>query len=50
MERLNVKINFENNRNVQWQWGRIASEFCDQKNFDFARGAYSTIDKLLEIG
>ena len=49
MERLNVKNNFRNNRNVQWQWGRIASEFRDQKNFDFARGAYSTIDKLLEI-
>ena len=49
MEHLNVKNNFRNNRNVQWQWGRIASEFRDQKNFDFARGAYSTIDKLLEI-
>lgn len=49
IDRLNIKNNFENNRNVQWQWGRIASEFHDSKNFDFARGAYSTIDKLIEI-
>ena len=34
---------------VQWQWGRITSEFVDKNNFDFAQGAYSTIDKLLEI-
>lgn len=49
MERLNAKNNFRNTRNVRWQWGRIASEFREDKNFDFARGAYSTIDKLLEI-
>jgi choline dehydrogenase-like flavoprotein len=45
MERLNMKTE----RGCQWQWGRIASEFHDPKNFDFAEGAYSTIDKLLEI-
>ena len=45
MERLNIT----NKRGCQWQWGRIASEFHDERNFDFAAGAYSTIDKLLEI-
>ena len=45
MERLNMEIGPE----VQWQWGRIASEFRPDGNFDFAQGAYSTIDKLLEI-
>ena len=45
MERLNI----EAKPAVQWQWGRIASEFRDAKNFDFADGAYSTIDRLLEI-
>ncbi|KAK7463480.1 hypothetical protein VKT23_006829 [Stygiomarasmius scandens] len=45
MERLNVKTQ----RECQWQWGRIASEFSESKNFDFAKGAYSPIDKLLEI-
>lgn len=34
---------------VQWQWGRIASEFGRANNFEFSSGAYSTIDKLLEI-
>lgn len=36
---------------VFWQWGRIASEFQlkQSRNFDFAEGAYSTVDKLLEI-
>ena len=33
----------------KWQWGRIASEFSESKNFDFALGAYSPIDKILEI-
>ncbi|KAG6809519.1 hypothetical protein H0H92_015932 [Tricholoma furcatifolium] len=45
MERLNMV----SGRGCQWQWGRIASEFQDDRNFDFARGAYSPIDKLLEI-
>ncbi|TFY74423.1 hypothetical protein EWM64_g9589, partial [Hericium alpestre] len=45
MERLNMAGDL----GVQWQWGRITSEFHDDKNFDFASGAYSTIDKLLEI-
>jgi choline dehydrogenase-like flavoprotein len=45
MERLNMK----SQRGCQWQWGRIASEFRDDDNFDFAKGAYSPIDKILEI-
>ena len=48
MERLNMENN-KNGRDVQWQWGRIASEFREDRNFDFAEGAYSTIDKILEI-
>jgi len=47
IDRLNMKCS--EILNVQWQWGRIASEFSDPGNFDFAEGAYSTIDKLLEI-
>lgn len=58
MERLNMdsdagvgsRLNVPNpDLKVQWQWGRIASEFSQSQNFDFAEGAYSTIDKLLEI-
>jgi hypothetical protein len=35
---------------TQWAWGRVASEFTnkDRKNFDFAEGAFSSIDRLLE--
>jgi choline dehydrogenase-like flavoprotein len=33
---------------TQWEWGRVASEFCNPKNFDFPQGAYSTVDRLLE--
>lgn len=47
MERLDMKA--DPAHEVQWQWGRIASEFRGGQNFDFAEGAYSTIDKLLEI-
>ena len=46
MERLNIKTK---SKGCQWQWGRIASEFSESRNFDFARGAYSPIDKILEI-
>ncbi len=46
MDRLNI---LTDEFKPQWQWGRIASEFVDKNNFDFAQGAYSTIDKLLEI-
>ncbi|KAG8970457.1 hypothetical protein FRC05_000564, partial [Tulasnella sp. 425] len=54
LERLNMDADraFSESKlkaNVQWQWGRVASEFRDERNFDFAEGAYSTIDKLLEI-
>jgi hypothetical protein len=48
IDSLNMKMSDEKIP-TQWQWGRIASEFCDNKNFDFAQGAYSTVDKLLEI-
>ncbi|KAG9019394.1 hypothetical protein FRB90_002904 [Tulasnella sp. 427] len=45
MERLNMD---EAGRaaNVQWQWGRSASEF---RYGSSVRGAFSTVDKLLEI-
>ncbi|RYP39140.1 hypothetical protein DL767_002320 [Monosporascus sp. MG133] len=33
---------------TQWEWGRVASEFRNPNNFDFAEGAYSTVDRLLE--
>ncbi|KAI5989294.1 hypothetical protein EDD15DRAFT_1315096 [Pisolithus albus] len=46
MERLNIRTS---GSQCQWQWGRIASEFDESNNFDFAVGAYSPIDKLLEI-
>jgi hypothetical protein len=46
IERLNIETK---SKGCQWQWGRIASEFSESKNFDFALGAYSPIDKILEI-
>lgn len=46
MEYLNLR---SGGSEVQWQWGRIASEFESAGNFEFSGGAYSTIDKLLEI-
>ncbi|KAG8942900.1 hypothetical protein FRC04_003300 [Tulasnella sp. 424] len=54
LERLNMDAGREFSQsklkaNIQWQWGRVASEFRDERNYDFAEGAYSTIDKLLEI-
>ncbi|CAE6438273.1 unnamed protein product, partial [Rhizoctonia solani] len=50
MDRLNIDgLTAVRDSKVQWQWGRIASEFHDDRNFDFAAGAYSTIDKILEI-
>ncbi|KDN34098.1 hypothetical protein RSAG8_12815, partial [Rhizoctonia solani AG-8 WAC10335] len=50
MDRLNLECRVAaETSNVHWHWGRIASEFRDDRNFDFAEGAYSTIDKILEI-
>jgi len=46
-QRLIDTLNVEDG--VNWQWGRIASEFSRDTNFGFARGAYGTVDKLLEI-
>jgi hypothetical protein len=43
---MNIKTK---SKGCQWQWGRIASEFSESRNFDFALGAYSPIDKILEI-
>ncbi|EUC58267.1 GMC oxidoreductase [Rhizoctonia solani AG-3 Rhs1AP] len=37
------------NSRVQWNWARIASEFQRENNYSFAQGAYSSIDKILEI-
>ncbi|CUA76984.1 coatomer subunit beta [Rhizoctonia solani] len=37
------------NSRVQWNWARIASEFQPENNYNFAQGAYSSIDKILEI-
>jgi choline dehydrogenase-like flavoprotein len=37
------------NTPTKWQWGRMASDFKEERNFDFAEGGYSTVDKLLEI-
>jgi hypothetical protein len=47
MDRLNLTCDPE--AHVQWKWGRITSEFHDERNFTFSKGAYSPIDKLLEI-
>ncbi|EIN11249.1 hypothetical protein PUNSTDRAFT_131420 [Punctularia strigosozonata HHB-11173 SS5] len=33
---------------TQWQWGRVASRFRNDRNFAFAEGAFSTVDSLLE--
>ncbi|KAG9104909.1 hypothetical protein FRC07_009681, partial [Ceratobasidium sp. 392] len=50
MDRLNIEgLATLSTSQVQWEWGRIASEFRDDHNYDFAQGAYSSIDKLLEI-
>lgn len=50
MDRLNIDgLGAVENSKVQWEWGRIASQFDDGRNFDFAEGAYSTIDKILKI-
>ena len=47
IDKLNLRTNTRL-PSTQWQWGRVASEFRNSKNFDFARGAFSTIDTLLE--
>ncbi|CAE6531489.1 unnamed protein product [Rhizoctonia solani] len=49
MDRLTLKCREEEKSTDPWHWGRIASEFKDDQNFDFAEGAYSTIDKILEF-
>ncbi|QRW15484.1 GMC oxidoreductase [Ceratobasidium sp. AG-Ba] len=50
MDRLNIEgLATLSDSQVQWQWGRIASEFREDHNYDFAQGAYSSIDKILEI-
>ncbi|KAG8687898.1 hypothetical protein FRC11_006415 [Ceratobasidium sp. 423] len=49
MDRLTSKCQEVEPSTAPWHWGRIASEFKDDQNFDFAEGAYSTIDKIIEI-
>ncbi|CAE6409857.1 unnamed protein product [Rhizoctonia solani] len=50
MDRLDLECRkVKDTSDIYWQWGRIASEFHDDQNFDFAEGAYSAIDKILEI-
>ena len=44
--RLNIKTKL---KGCQWEWGRIASEFSESLNYEFTRGAFSLIDKILEI-
>ncbi|EIN11485.1 hypothetical protein PUNSTDRAFT_42733 [Punctularia strigosozonata HHB-11173 SS5] len=34
---------------TQWQWGRISSQFRHDRNFTFAEGAFSTVDRLLTV-
>ena len=46
MKRLNIKTK---SKGCQWEWKRIASEFSEFLNYEFARGAFSPIDKILEI-
>ena len=46
IDRLNIHT--DGLPTTQWEWGRIASEFTDEKNFDFAQGAYSSVDRLVE--
>jgi len=48
MDKLNTRDRASPLPTTQWEWGRVASEFTSNKNFDFAEGAYSTVDKLLE--
>jgi GMC oxidoreductase len=47
IDRLNLRLD-PNLPSTQWEWGRIGCEFRDPRNYDFATGAYSPIDQLLE--
>ncbi|KAF7367522.1 FAD/NAD(P)-binding domain-containing protein [Mycena sanguinolenta] len=49
-DRLNIHDQSSGLPTTQWEWGRIASQFSDNRNFNFAEGAYSTVDRLLEAG
>lgn len=48
MERINM-LSSLGELHSHWQWGSIASEFANTRNYHFSSGAYSTIDKLTEI-
>jgi hypothetical protein len=48
IDKLNLWDSDLNLPKTQWEWGRVASEFRNEKNFDFAEGAYSTVDRLIE--
>ncbi|KAF5536591.1 FAD NAD(P)-binding domain-containing protein [Fusarium napiforme] len=47
-DRLNSRDSESRLPTTQWEWGRVASQFADSGNFDFAEGAFSTVDRLLE--
>jgi GMC oxidoreductase len=47
IDHLNLKLD-SSLPSTQWEWGRIGSAFRDPNNYNFAAGAYSPIDKLLE--
>lgn len=50
IDRLNIEgLEAEPHSGVQWQWGHTTSGSRDERGFDSTEGAYSTIDKLLEI-
>ncbi|KAF7792707.1 hypothetical protein EIP86_003805 [Pleurotus ostreatoroseus] len=48
IERLNIDETVSG-RDVSWEWGRIASQFHHSSNYYFPEGAWSTVDRLLEI-
>jgi choline dehydrogenase-like flavoprotein len=49
-DRLNIYDRSSSLPTTQWEWGRIASQFSDNRNFNFAEGVYSTVNRLLEAG
>ncbi|KAK3307668.1 FAD/NAD(P)-binding domain-containing protein [Chaetomium strumarium] len=45
---LNIRHRDDKLPTTQWEWGRVASQFSNERNFDFSEGAFSTVDRLLE--
>ncbi|KAH7106383.1 hypothetical protein BKA62DRAFT_293475 [Auriculariales sp. MPI-PUGE-AT-0066] len=48
IDQLNIHDRRSGLPTTAWEWGRIASQFSDKRNYDFAEGAYATTDRLLE--